>query len=319
MIRACTNRIEPWARSGDPTAVTAGSIWRNYNGNTRGACRTKRIRTAPVRGKDGTRFPGQSGKYAVSGRGGCGRRSRTEFCPIVWVEIMSDVQVANIGPVRNDTSGGDHPRSSGVTGGIIPRTVYYTRVSRTGEDWPYFAVATVRRNWLVLRVALRLNPYRGRTRARRSFFFFSSLSCGPHSPRTFPSNAGERAVIAVQHRRRRALRGVRENLRPDPTMTARVRDLFKNRIDSSAVHAKVTSVHACGRNSVRVKILLPNRNIRCNRTAFGPFSNYACDCVFIPTRPLMTCKSAYACDRRAHVVGAYLHLKPAKRAGPHAP
>lgn len=37
-----------------------------------------------------------------------------------------------------------------------------------GEDWPYFAVATVRCNWLVLRVALRLNPYAGGV--RWSFF-----------------------------------------------------------------------------------------------------------------------------------------------------
>lgn len=35
----------------------------------------------------------------------------------------------------------------------------HTPPSGAAEDWPYFAVVTVRCNWPVLRVALRLNPY----------------------------------------------------------------------------------------------------------------------------------------------------------------
>lgn len=91
---------------------------------------------------------------------------------------MSDVQVANIGtPTRNNISG-DCPGPRVIDGAyILGRYTYiciYT-YKFIVEDWPYFAVATVRCNWLVLRVALRLNPCAGRARGDP---FFPSR---PHS------------------------------------------------------------------------------------------------------------------------------------------
>jgi len=88
---------------------------------------------------------------------------------------------------------------------LCPYTyIVYNMCVYIGEDWPYFAVATVRCNWLVLRVALRLNPY-ARGASGDPFFLlyfrFPSLSLQHHT----------RAYIAVGLFRRSSAERVRSS------------------------------------------------------------------------------------------------------------